>query len=340
MSDRFSMKKSNVSEKYESPPAYDLNCFLDSDSDCEAPSPSKSRKNNKARDVDHDPPADRAFHNSDTDSIYADPRASNLTLDTDSDESGYVDSDTPEKQRAYTPPSYLAKGRSTFSRYTDLKYGMPSPAGGEGTDPVYSDPPSYNLNNFMDSDSECGPEKPDKQNMQALNKRVPAKRYSDTQPDIVSSLTRGVELSSDSSEPDDLEILKKANDISEKCRVQGNSNGSVVISKKPVSLFRRVDSFDSIPPARHRKSIKKKESDQDEDDEDEDSEEGGDVLSSLGLSSKNLVSSKNLIINVDKGTLSCCVCYSISTTYVIMITTEVSLSYSVCIMAMIVVDCC
>jgi hypothetical protein len=306
MSDDFSKKKSTNSEKYDPPPAYDLNCFLDSDSDCEDPSPSKSRKNNKLRDANHKSPTDKASHHSDTGSFHAEPPANILTLDTDSDESGCVDSDTPEKQREYTPPSYLAKGRSTFSRYSDLKYGMPSSTVGEATDSVYSDPPSYNLNHFMDSDSECGtPEKPDKQHMPALNKReAPAKRHSDTEPDIVSSLTGGVEPSSDSSELDDLEILKKANDISEKCRVQGNSNGSVVISKKAVSVFRRVDSFDSIPPARDRKSIATKESYREEDDEDDDSEEGGDVLSSLGLSGRNLASSKNLFVDVDKGKLS------------------------------------
>jgi hypothetical protein len=88
------------------------------------------------------------------------PPASSLSLDIDVDDCGHVDSETPEK-RVYTPPSYLAKNRSTYSRYTDRKYGIPSPEPGRAVGSQYNDPPSFDLNHFMDTDSECGtPEKP------------------------------------------------------------------------------------------------------------------------------------------------------------------------------------
>jgi hypothetical protein len=329
MSDSPSKKKSNVSE-YNSPPAHDLNSFLDSDSDCEASGPVKSRKI-KSTPVDVDPPTYDESHSSDTASVPAGPPADNLSLDTDVDEAVHLGAETPdESQRAYTPPSYLAKGRSTFSRYSDLKYSMPSQDPVRPLDSLYSDPPAYNMNNFMDSDSECGtPEKPDRKHLPAPVLKVPSKHFSDSEPDIVSSSRQEIEKSSDSSELDDLAILKKANDISEKCRVQGDSNGSVVISRLPVSVFRRVESFDSIPPARHRKVFKKQkaeeeleeEEDENEDDEDEDAEESGDVLSCLGLSSKNFeISNRSLFIDVEKGNTSNCIYdYGISTTVLLIV---------------------
>jgi hypothetical protein len=89
------------------------------------------------------------------------PPASSLILDTDVDDCGHVDSETPEKQRVYTPPSYLTKNQSSYSRYSDRKYGMKSPEPGRAVDSQYIDPPSFDLNHFMDTDSECGtPEKP------------------------------------------------------------------------------------------------------------------------------------------------------------------------------------
>lgn len=337
MSDSPSKKKSNVSE-YNSPPAHDLNRFMDSDSDCETSSPVKSSRKIKSTPVDVDPPAYDDSHTSDTASVPAEPPADNLSLDTDVGEAADVGAETPdESQRAYTPPSYLAKGRSTFSRYSDLKYSMPSQDPVRPLDSLYSDPPAYNMNNFMDSDSECGtPEKPDRKHLPAPVLKAPSKRFSDSEPDIVSSSRLEIEKSSDSSEPDDLEILKKANDISEKCRVQGDSNGSVVISRLPVSVFRRVESFDSIPPARHRKVSKELEEeeeqeegeqeegeddDENEDDEEEDVEECGDVLSCLGLSSKNLeISNRNLAVDVEKGKTSRCIYhYHVSTTFLLMV---------------------
>lgn len=304
MSDNSSKKKSGTPE-YAAPPAYDLDRFMDSDSDCDVPSPSKSRKN-ISHHADVDPPTHDYSHHSGTTSIHAEPPANKMSLDTDMEDCCHVDSDiSDEIQRAYTPPSYLAKGRSTFSRYSDLKNDMPPTKVDGEKNPEYTDPPAYNLNHFMDSDTECdNPEKPDKQRMPTLARRAPAKRYSDAEPDIVSSSSHGLEQSPDSSELDDLAILKKANDISEKCYVQGNSNGSVVISKQPtspMSLFDRgsSNSSDSIPPPRYRKSFRRQregeDNEEDGDGDDEDSEECGDLLSSLGLSSKNLV------VDVNKG---------------------------------------
>ena len=144
------------------PTAYDLSSFLDSDSDCEDLSvPSKSRRNKS--------PPQRVILPADWVESPAKP-ASELVVDTDSGESSGVDSDSREERRhytppsylTYTPPSYLAKGGRTFSRYSDLKSGVTSPDIDRTTSSSdYKDPPSCNLDHFMDSDSDCGtPEKP------------------------------------------------------------------------------------------------------------------------------------------------------------------------------------
>lgn len=121
--------------------SYSLDRYINSDSEI-ADGTSKSRKNISPH-------------------VHAAPQKSSLSLDTDIEDCGHVDSETPEKQRAYTPPSYLAKGRSSYSRYSDRKYGVPSPEPGRAVGSQYNDPPSFDLNHFMDTDSECGtPEKP------------------------------------------------------------------------------------------------------------------------------------------------------------------------------------
>ena len=296
-------KKGDRDDDNSSPPAYDMNSFLDSDSDCEGPrSPGRSRKHHSPP-IHVDPPAHSFSRQTDTIPMRAASPAKDLPIDTgaNANESSTAISDSREEQRQYTPPSFLAKGRITFSRYSDLKSGVTLPEVEKvpvnTTD--YKDPPSCNLDHFMDSDSDCEtPAKPVTTRMPSLNTRVPVKHFSDSEPDVVS----GIQPSSDSSEIDDLEILKRANDISEKCRVQGNGNGSVSILKKSTSIFREKDAIDSIPPARPKK-IGSDNGDDDEDEDEVEDEEIGELLSRLGETSQKL------IVDVDRGKLLYYRCY-------------------------------
>lgn len=121
---------------------YVLNRLKDADANCEVANGTGKSRKNKSPYLRNEP-------------------AANLSLDTDIEDCGHVDSETPEKHRTYTPPAYLVKSKSTFSRYSDRKHNIPVAEPGRAVDSQYNEPPPFDLNHFMDTDSECGtPEKP------------------------------------------------------------------------------------------------------------------------------------------------------------------------------------
>ena len=176
------------------------------------------------------------------------PHNLNRFLDSDSD------SETDEKSSPKSPAQFRTYSHhilsetpaSTYSRQSDSKVDIGTPNPNKTTRSPVTAPSPNDLNRFLDSE---------------LN---------------------GDHMSDNSSlEDDDLAILTKVNGgSSEKCRVQGRSNASVPVLQN--SMFRTVESYDSIPPGGSNIVGIRSCSD---DDDDIDSDELEDDLGSLNRSS-------------------------------------------------------